>query len=126
MRHKIAIYSHSPQGRSEGEMEVSLNDMKPGDSARVTGFSKGLRDYRQRLLAMGLTPGAVFSVTRVAPLGISESRRTEPDGVAGGDGVARGVWSGADIGRRRDCGRPRLPGGLRLRQASGGCLEWVQ
>jgi ferrous iron transport protein A len=50
-------------------MEVSLHDMKPGDSARVTGFSKGLRDYRQRLLAMGLTPGAIFSVTRVAPLG---------------------------------------------------------
>ena len=50
-------------------MEVSLHTMKPGESARVTGFAKGERDYRQRLLAMGLTPGAVFSVTRVAPLG---------------------------------------------------------
>ncbi|BAE51536.1 Ferrous iron transport protein A [Paramagnetospirillum magneticum AMB-1] len=50
-------------------MDVSLQDMKPGDSARVVGFAKGERDYRQRLLAMGLTPGAEFSVTRVAPMG---------------------------------------------------------
>lgn len=50
-------------------MEISLQNMKPGDSARVTGFIKGERGYRQRLLAMGLTPGAVFSVTRVAPFG---------------------------------------------------------
>lgn len=50
-------------------MDVSLHEMKPGESARVIGFIKGERDYRQRLLAMGLTPGAVFSVTRVAPLG---------------------------------------------------------
>jgi len=49
--------------------EFSLQTMKPGDSARITGFVKGERDYRQRLLAMGLTPGAVFSVTRVAPFG---------------------------------------------------------
>jgi ferrous iron transport protein A len=50
-------------------MEISLKTMKPGESARVTGFAAGGRDYRQRLLAMGLTPGVVFSVTRVAPLG---------------------------------------------------------
>ncbi len=50
-------------------MTISLQTMKPGDTARVTGFAKGERGYRQRLLAMGLTPGAVFSVTRVAPLG---------------------------------------------------------
>lgn len=49
--------------------EISLQTMKPGDAARITGFVKGEREYRQRLLAMGLTPGAVFSVTRVAPLG---------------------------------------------------------
>lgn len=50
-------------------MEVSLHAMKPGDTARVTGFNKSDPGYRQRLLAMGLTPGSVFSVTRVAPLG---------------------------------------------------------
>lgn len=50
-------------------MDITLQDMKPGDSARVTGLAKGDRAYRQRLLAMGLTPGVEFAVTRVAPLG---------------------------------------------------------
>jgi ferrous iron transport protein A len=43
--------------------------LKPGDTARVIGLAKGDRGYRQRLLAMGMTPGVVFSVTRVAPFG---------------------------------------------------------
>lgn len=46
-----------------------LQDLKPGDAARVVGLAKGDRGYRQRLLAMGVTPGVVFSVTRVAPFG---------------------------------------------------------
>lgn len=50
-------------------MEHSVETMKPGDAARVVGFAKGDRDYRQRLLAMGMTPGVEFKVTRVAPLG---------------------------------------------------------
>ena len=35
----------------------------------VTGLVAGDRGYRQRLLAMGLTPGAVLEVRRKAPLG---------------------------------------------------------
>jgi len=50
-------------------MTITLQGLKPGDSARVVGFASGDRGYRQRLLAMGLTPGAVFSVRRRAPLG---------------------------------------------------------
>lgn len=50
-------------------MEHCVETMKPGDAARVVGFAKGDRDYRQRLLAMGMTPGVEFKVTRVAPLG---------------------------------------------------------
>lgn len=46
-----------------------VQDLKPGDNARVLRFAKGDRAYRQRLLAMGVTPGIVFSVTRVAPFG---------------------------------------------------------
>jgi hypothetical protein len=30
MSHKIAIYSHSPQGHSKGGMEVALHGLKPG------------------------------------------------------------------------------------------------
>lgn len=50
-------------------METLVRDLKPGDAARVTGFVPGDRGYRQRLLAMGLTRGVAFTVTRVAPLG---------------------------------------------------------
>lgn len=50
-------------------MRIQLQDLRPGEAGRVTGFTKENRDYRQRLLAMGLLPGVIFTVTRVAPLG---------------------------------------------------------
>lgn len=50
-------------------MAISIRSMKPGDRARVTGLTSGDRGYRQRLLAMGLTPGVEFTLKRVAPLG---------------------------------------------------------
>jgi ferrous iron transport protein A len=50
-------------------MDALVQDLRPGDSARVLGFNPGDRGYRQRLLAMGMTPGADFTVTRVAPFG---------------------------------------------------------
>ncbi|TKI06578.1 FeoA family protein [Martelella alba] len=46
-----------------------LHELAPTDEGRVVGFSKGASDYRRRLLALGVTPGAPFKVTRVAPLG---------------------------------------------------------
>lgn len=48
---------------------VCLGDIKVGERARVSGFSKGGKGYRRRLLAMGLTPGTSFRVTRLAPMG---------------------------------------------------------
>jgi ferrous iron transport protein A len=50
-------------------MDTSVLTLKPGDDARIVGFERGDRDYRQRLLAMGLTPGVTFRLTRVAPMG---------------------------------------------------------
>ncbi len=50
-------------------MNMKLKDLAIGDSAIVTGFAESSRAYRQKLLSMGLTPGAMLSVTRVAPLG---------------------------------------------------------
>ena len=50
-------------------MSLSIRSMMPGDSARIVGLSRGDRGYRQRLLAMGLTPGVAFTLKRVAPLG---------------------------------------------------------
>ncbi len=46
-----------------------LQELSPNDRGRVTGYSKGTSDYRRRLLALGVTPGVLFQVTRVAPLG---------------------------------------------------------
>ena len=50
-------------------MIVKLKDLAIGDSAVVTGFAPSSRSYRQKLLSMGLTPGATLSVTRITPLG---------------------------------------------------------
>ena len=48
---------------------MKLNQLKKGEHAKVLGFDKDKRLYRQKLLAMGLTPGCLLSITRVAPLG---------------------------------------------------------
>jgi ferrous iron transport protein A len=46
-----------------------MKDLKVGDTGKVIGFEKSGKAYRKRLLAMGLTPGTEFSVTRFAPMG---------------------------------------------------------
>lgn len=50
-------------------MEIALRNMQVGQAGKVLGIRKGEAAYRQKLLAMGLTPGTQFSVTRLAPLG---------------------------------------------------------
>ena len=46
-----------------------LNEMKVGDRGRIARFLGGKPDYRRHLLMLGATPGAEFSVVRVAPMG---------------------------------------------------------
>ena len=46
-----------------------MNMLAVGDHGKVTGFDQAGKAYRKRLLAMGLTPGTEFIVTRFAPLG---------------------------------------------------------
>lgn len=49
-----------------GEVNIFETDHR----YRVTGFSDSMSPaYRQRLLSMGILPGALFRVVRVAPLG---------------------------------------------------------
>lgn len=50
-------------------MFINLRDMKVGDWGRVASYDQNLLPDRQKLLAMGLTPGTEFKVIRVAPLG---------------------------------------------------------
>lgn len=50
-------------------MTNSLKMLSVGDFGKVIGFDTSGKAYRKRLLAMGLTPGTEFKVTRFAPLG---------------------------------------------------------
>ncbi|EIJ40981.1 Fe2+ transport system protein A [Beggiatoa alba B18LD] len=48
---------------------MRLNELQIGQDGIVKGFDKSQPGYRQKLLAMGLTPGTLFTVTRYAPIG---------------------------------------------------------
>ena len=50
-------------------MVMGLKNLVIGDLGKIVGFEPTGRAYRKKLLAMGLTPGTEFSVTRFAPLG---------------------------------------------------------
>lgn len=50
-------------------MKYSLNTFSVGDKGKITGFDIAGKAYRKRLLAMGLTRGTEFKITRFAPLG---------------------------------------------------------
>ena len=46
-----------------------LGDLAVGSTGKVIGYEKTARGYKGKLLAMGLTPGTEFTITRHAPLG---------------------------------------------------------
>lgn len=48
---------------------VKLRDVAIGSVLKVIGYEPASRDYKRKLLAMGLTPSTQFKVTRHAPLG---------------------------------------------------------
>jgi ferrous iron transport protein A len=50
-------------------MVMGLKNLVIGDLAKIIGFEPTGKAYRKKLLAMGLTPGTEFSVTRFAPMG---------------------------------------------------------
>lgn len=50
-------------------MALRVRDLEINSTARIIGYSKATKAYLDKLLAMGLTKGAEFTVTRVAPLG---------------------------------------------------------
>jgi Fe2+ transport system protein FeoA len=49
--------------------DLGLGELAVGDRGRIIALRRGDRSYREKLLAMGLTPGTEFSVVRAAPLG---------------------------------------------------------
>lgn len=50
-------------------MQYHLGQLSVGEKAIITGFVEGQKEYRSKLLAMGLTKGIELELTRVAPLG---------------------------------------------------------
>jgi len=50
-------------------MKNTLADLAVGKNGRVKGYAKGNKEYRKKLLAMGLIKGTDFRVNRVAPMG---------------------------------------------------------
>jgi len=50
-------------------MKTSFKSLSVGDTGRILGFDQSGSVYRKKLLAMGLTPGTAFTITRFAPLG---------------------------------------------------------
>lgn len=50
-------------------MDLRFRDLKPGETAQVTGFDVTEKAYRSRLGAMGLTKGAEIKFIRAAPMG---------------------------------------------------------
>ncbi len=57
----------SEAGR-KAAMTIALGELSPGQKARVERI-KGRGETNKRLVAMGLTPGSVVEMVRVAPLG---------------------------------------------------------
>lgn len=48
---------------------IKLRDVAIGSTLKVVGYEPTARDYKRKLLAMGLTPGTELLVKRHAPLG---------------------------------------------------------
>jgi len=61
---RINIIQASPSNST-----VKLRDAAIGATLKVVGYEPTARDYKRKLLAMGLTPGTEFIVKRHAPLG---------------------------------------------------------
>lgn len=47
----------------------AISNLKVGDKAKILGFNPCAKHYRHKLLVMGLTPGQIIELVRVAPLG---------------------------------------------------------
>ncbi len=48
---------------------LDIKNLQVGERAKILGFSQCEPHYRQRLLSMGLLPGAIIELTCIAPLG---------------------------------------------------------
>lgn len=50
-------------------MTLSLQQLKPGQCAKVIGFLPQDPAYKRQLMSLGLTPGTMIEMIRIAPMG---------------------------------------------------------
>ena len=62
------VRNRRSEAGSKGTMIVTLRELSPGQKAKVEQV-KGRGEIHKRLVDMGLTPGSVIEMRRVAPLG---------------------------------------------------------
>ena len=60
---------HGMAARILVDNQVTIKDLQVGQRARITGYATQDRDYRHKLLRMGMVKQAEFTLVRVAPLG---------------------------------------------------------
>ena len=46
-----------------------IKDMHIGEEAEIIGFDAASKEYRSKLLSMGLTKGTTIKLTKIAPMG---------------------------------------------------------
>jgi len=50
-------------------MTLTIDQLKPGQQAKIIGFKACDASYRRQLMALGLTPGTTIDIIRIAPMG---------------------------------------------------------
>lgn len=51
------------------EQKLRLDQLKPGQKGRVLSINSTTKEIKRRLLDMGVTPGVIVEIKRIAPLG---------------------------------------------------------
>jgi len=64
----VCLEEHRGKSEEKGIMTVSLRDLLPGRRGRVVKIG-GRGETRKRIVDMGVTPGSLIEVEKVAPLG---------------------------------------------------------
>ncbi len=62
--HRVRAMNETSENRA-----FKLREATVGSTLKAIAYTEGARDYKRKLLAMGLTPGTEFTVKRHAPLG---------------------------------------------------------
>ncbi len=51
------------------EAHMKIRELGIGEEAEIVGYESATKQYRSKLLAMGLTKGTTVTLTKIAPLG---------------------------------------------------------